>query len=62
MTDQPATAKEQGQGQDPPAQTKAPEIPILQTPLNDERGKKRDRQEDTSTAVLKTNQGRKDID
>ena len=47
MTDQPATSKEQGQGQVPPAQKKALEIPILQTPLNEERGKKRDRQEDT---------------
>lgn len=48
MIDQPTTSKEQGQGKDPPSQTKAPEIPILQTPLNEERGKKRDRQEDTS--------------
>jgi len=47
MTDQPATSKEQGKGQVPPTQTKALEIPILQTPLNEERGKKRDRQEDT---------------
>jgi len=47
MTDQPATSKEQGQGQAPRAQTKAPEIPMLQTPLNEERGKKRERQEDT---------------
>ena len=47
MTDQPATSKEQGQGQVPPTQTKAPETPALQTPLNEERGKKRDRQEDT---------------
>ena len=47
MTDQLATSKEQGHEQVPLAQTKAPEIPALQTPLNEERGKKRDRQEDT---------------
>ena len=40
MTDQPATSKEQGQGQVPPAQTKAPEIPTLQTPLNEGKIKK----------------------
>jgi len=47
MTDRLATSKEQGQGQVPPAQTKAPKIPIRQTPLNEDRGKERDRQEDT---------------
>lgn len=47
MTDQLAISKEQGQGQGPSTQIKAPEIPALQTPLNEERGKKRDRQEDT---------------
>jgi len=31
----------------PPVQTKAPEIPALQTPLNEEKGKKRDREETT---------------
>lgn len=47
MADHLATSKEQGQGQVPPAQTKTPEVPVLQTPLNEERGKKRDREEDT---------------
>jgi len=47
MTDQPATSKEQGRGQIPPVQTKAREIPALQTPLNEERGRKRDREEPT---------------
>ena len=47
MTDQPATSKEQSQGQTPPVQTKAPEIPALQTPLNVEKGKKRDKEEAT---------------
>jgi len=35
------------QGQIPPVQTKAAEIPTLQTPLNEEKGKKRDREEAT---------------
>lgn len=47
MTNQPATSEEQGQGRAPPAQTKAPEIPTLQTPLNEEKGRKRDREEAT---------------
>ena len=47
MTDQPATSEEHNQGQIPPAQTKAPEIPALQTPLNEEISKKRGRKEDT---------------
>ena len=40
MTDQLASSKQQGQGKTPPVQTKAPEIPALQTPLNEEKGKK----------------------
>jgi len=44
MVDQPDTSKEQSQGQDPLTQTKVPEIPVLQTPLNEERAKKRERQ------------------
>jgi len=47
MIEQPTTSKEQGQGQAPPLQTKAPQIPALQTPLNEERSKKRDREETT---------------
>ena len=39
MTDQ--------QGKIPSVQTKAPEIPALKTPLNEEKGKKRDREEST---------------
>lgn len=39
MTDQ--------QGKIPPVQTKAADIPALQTPINEERGKKRDREEAT---------------
>ena len=39
MTDQ--------QDQIPPVQTKAAKIPALQTPLNEEKGKKRDREEAT---------------
>lgn len=47
MTEQPTTSKEQSQGKAPPPQTEAPQIPTLQTPLNEERGKKRDREETT---------------
>lgn len=50
MEDQPDTSKEQGQGKVPPAQTKAPEVPILQTPQNEEKSKKRDREEGTPTS------------
>jgi len=39
MADQPDASK----GQGPSTQTKVPEIPVLQTPLNEERAKKRDR-------------------
>lgn len=42
MTAQPETSKEQGQGQIPPTQISEPEISILQTPLNIEKGKKRE--------------------
>jgi len=47
MADQLDTSNEQSQGKGPSTQTKVPEIPVLQTPLNEERGKKRGRQEDT---------------
>ena len=42
MTKQPENSKEQGQGQIPPTQISEPEISILQTPLNIEKGKKRE--------------------
>jgi len=47
MTDQPTSSKQQGQGQIPLVQTKAPEVPALQTPLNEQKGTKRDREETT---------------
>lgn len=47
MAGQPDTSKEQGQGQGPSTQTNVPEIPVLQTPLNEERTNKRERHEDT---------------
>jgi len=50
MAEQPTTSKEQSQGQAPPLQTEAPQIPTLQTPLNEERSKKRDREETTPTS------------
>lgn len=47
MKDQPTSSKQQAQGKIPPAQTKAPEMPTLQNPLNEEKGRKRDREETT---------------
>ena len=47
MTDQPKNSKEQGQEPTPPPQTKAVETPVLQTPLNEERGRKRDKETTT---------------
>lgn len=47
MTDQPNTSKEQGQRQGLSTQKKVPEIPVLQTPLKEKRGNKRDREERT---------------
>ena len=43
-TGQPSTSKDQQSGQAPPLQTKQTQNPVLQTPLNDERGKKRDKE------------------
>lgn len=47
MTNQPTTSKEQAQGKAPSLQTEAPQVPALQTPLNEERSKKWDREETT---------------
>jgi len=47
MTYQPTSSNQQGQGKIPPTQTNAPEMPTLHTPLNEEKGKKRDREEAT---------------
>ena len=46
-TGQPSTSKDQQSEQAPPQKTEQTQIPVLQTPLNDERGKKRDREEVT---------------
>lgn len=51
MADRPDIAKDQSQGQARLTQTNAPEAPVLQTPLNEERAKKRDRQEETPTGT-----------
>ena len=55
MEDQPDASKEQGAS----TQIKVPEIPVLQTPLNEERAKKRDRQEETPTGGSADQQGEK---
>lgn len=47
VTEQPTTSKEQSQGQAPPQRTETLQVSALQTPANEERGKKRDREETT---------------
>jgi len=50
MVEQAAGSKEQGQGQATPLQIEVPHIPVLETPLNEERSKKRDWEETTPTS------------
>ena len=50
VTKQPTTSKEQGQGQAPPRQIEALQVPALQTLVNEQRGKKWDREETTPTS------------
>ena len=59
MVDRPYAAKDQSQGQAPSTQASAPKAPVLQTPLNEERAKKRDRQEETPTGASTEQQGEK---
>ena len=47
ITELPATSMEQSQEQAPPQQTEAPQVLALQTPANEERGRKRDREDST---------------
>lgn len=55
MADQPDASK----GQGPSTQTKVPKIPVLQTPVNEEIAKKRDRQKETPTGGSEEHQGEK---
>ena len=50
---------EQSQGQDPSTQEKVTKVSVLQTPLNEERAKKRDRQEETPVGTSIDQQGEK---
>jgi len=59
MADQPVSTDEKSQGQDPSAQTNVTEILVLQTPLNEERVKKRDRQKETPSGTCTDQQGEK---
>ena len=59
MADPPHAAKDQSQGQAPSTQASAPDAPVLQTPLNEERAKKRDTQEETPTGTSNEHQGEK---
>lgn len=58
MADRPDTVKYQSQGQAPSTQASAPEAPVLQTPLNEERAKKRDIQEETPTGTTTEKQAK----
>ena len=57
MANRPTSTDEQSQGQDPSTQEKVTKIPVLQTPLNEERAKKRDRQEETPPGTSTEQQG-----
>lgn len=59
MEEKSSSNPEKGQEQSPSTQTKAPEIPVMQTPHNEERGKKRDRTDDTPTGTSTDQQGEK---
>lgn len=59
MADWPTSTDEQNQGQDPSTQEKATEISVLQTPANEERAKKRDRQEETPPGTSTDQPGEK---
>ena len=59
MGDRLVSTDEQSQGQDPSTQARVTEIPVLQTSLNEERAKKRDRQEETPTGTSTDQQGEK---
>lgn len=59
MADLPASTDEQSQGQDPSTQEMAVEISVLQTPANEERAKKGDRQEETPPGTSTDQQGEK---
>jgi len=50
ITELPATSMEQSQEQVPPQQTEAPQVPTLQTPSHEERGRKRDQEDSTPTS------------
>ncbi len=49
--EQPSTSKDRSQGKALPQQAEASQIPVFQTPLNEERGRKRDREEPTPPSV-----------
>ena len=59
MVEQPTSIDQQTQGQAPPMQEIIVEIPVLQTPANEERIKKRDRQEETPLTTSTDQPGEK---
>ena len=59
MAERLASIDEQIQGKDPSTQARVTKVPVLQTPLNEERAKKRDRQEETPTGASTNQQGEK---
>ena len=59
MAEQPTSTDQQTQGQAPPMQEAIVEITVLQTPANEERMKKRDRQEETPLTASTDQPGEK---
>jgi len=55
----PTSTDEQSQGKDPSTQTKVTEIPVLQTLVNEEKARKRDREEETPPRKSGDQQGEK---
>jgi len=59
MAEAPGPTEQQIQEKVPQTQQTAVETPVLQTPINEERGRKRDRQEETPLTTLASQQGEK---
>ena len=59
MAEAPGPTDEQMQEKEPPVQNVTVETSVLQTPINEERGKKRDREEQTPLSTTTSQQGEK---
>ena len=59
MAEAPGPTEQQTQQQVPQTQETTVGTPVLQTPINEERGRKRDRQEETPLTTSASQQGEK---